>query len=62
MWHHFIKMEFQKISNLLDTSSDNKDLPRFVTKKWVEVYDESEKNYIPKKEIRTKAVMLRSDL
>ena len=62
MWHHFKKMEFQKISNLLDTSSDDKDLPRFVTKKWVEVYDESEKNYIPKKEIRTKAAMLRSDL
>ena len=55
-------MEFQKISNLLDTSSDDKDLPRFVTKKWVEVYDESEKNYIPKKEIRNKAAMLRSDL
>ena len=26
-------MEFQKIVNLLDTTSDNKDLPRFVTKK-----------------------------
>ena len=36
-------MEFQKIINLLDTTSDNKDLPRFVTKKWIEVYDQSEK-------------------
>ena len=29
-------MEFQKIINLLDVTSDNKDLPRFVTKKWIE--------------------------
>ena len=28
-----IYMEFQKIVNLLDTASDDKDLPRFVTKK-----------------------------
>ena len=27
-----IKMEFQKIVNFLDTTSDNKDLPKFVTK------------------------------
>ena len=33
-----IKMEFQKIVNLLDTTSDDKDLARFVTKKWIEVY------------------------
>ena len=32
MWHHCIKMEFQKIENFLDTTSDDKDLPRFVTK------------------------------
>ena len=36
-------MEFQKIVNLLDTTSDDKDLPRFVTKKWIEVYDQSER-------------------
>ena len=51
-------MEFQKIVNLLD----NKDLPRYVTKKWIEVYDQSEKNYNPNKEIRIKTPMLRSDL
>ena len=33
MWHHCIKMEFQKITNFLNTASDDKDLPRFVTKK-----------------------------
>ena len=33
MQHHCIKMEFQKIVNFVDTTSDDKDLPRFVTKK-----------------------------
>ena len=55
-------MEFQKIVNFLDTTSDDKDLPRFVTKKWIEVYDQSEKNYNPNKEIRIKTSMLRSDI
>ena len=55
-------MEFQKIANFLDTTSDHKDLPRFVTKKWVEVYDQSEGNYNVNKGIRIKSSMLRSDL
>ena len=55
-------MEFQKITNFLDTTSDDKDLPRFVTKKWVEVYDQSEGNYNVNKGIRIKSSMLRSDL
>ena len=29
-------MEFQKIAHFLNTTPD-KDLPRFVTKKWIEV-------------------------
>ena len=33
MWHYCIKMESQKIANFLDATSDNKDLPKFVTKK-----------------------------
>ena len=44
-------MEFQKIINLLDTTSDDIDLPRFVTKKWIEVYDQFEENYNTNKEI-----------
>ena len=36
-----IKMEFQKTTNFLDITSNNKDLPKFVTKKWIEVYDQS---------------------
>ena len=55
-------MEFQKIVNFLDATSDDKDLPRFVTKKWIEVYDQSEGNYSVNKEIRIKTSMLRSDL
>ena len=37
-------MGFQKIVDLLDTTSDDKNLPRFVTEMWIEVYDQSEKN------------------
>ena len=55
-------MEFQKIVNFLDTTSDDKDLPRVVTKKWIEVYDGSKKNHNPNKEIRIKTSVLRSDL
>ena len=42
-WHHCIKIEFQKIANFLDTTPDDMDSPRFVTKKWIEVFDQSEK-------------------
>ena len=55
-------MEFQKIVNFLDTASDDKDLPRFVTKEWIEVYDQSEVNCNVNKEIRIKTSILRSDL
>ena len=55
-------MEFQKIVNFLGTNSDDKNLLRFVTKKWIEVYDQSERNYDVNKEIRIKTSMLRSDL
>ena len=55
-------MEFQKIINFLDITSDYKDLPRYVTKKFIEVYDQSEKNCNVNKEIRIKTPMLRSDL
>ena len=38
-----IKIEFQKILNFLDTTFDDKDLPRFVIKTWIKFYDQSEK-------------------
>ena len=55
-------MEFQKIVNFLDTTSDDKDLPKFVTKKSIEVYDQSEGNYDVNKQFRIKTSMLQSDL
>ena len=55
-------MEFQKIVNLFDMNFDDKDLQRFVTKKWIEVYDQSEGIYNVNKEIRIKTSRLRSDL
>ena len=58
-----MKMEYQKITNLLGTTID--EIPRFITKKWVEVHDQSgsaEDRYKPSKQIRFKTSMLRSDL
>ena len=55
-------MEFQKIVNFLDTTSYDKDLPRFVTKKWIKVYDQSRGSYNVNKEITIKTSMVRSDL
>ena len=54
-------MKFQKIINFLNTNSDE-DFPRFVTKKWIGVYDQSGGNYNVNKEIIIKTSMLRSDL
>ena len=54
-------MEFQTIVNLLDTTSDEKDVPRFVTKKWNAVHNQSgEVNYNVNQEIRTETSVLRS--
>ena len=56
-------MEYQKITNLLGTKID--EVPRFITKKQVEVHDQSgsaDDRYKPSKQIRFKTSMLRSDL
>ena len=55
-------MEFQNVVKFPDTTSDDKDLPRFVTKKLIEFYDQSEGNYNVNKEIIIKTSILRSDL
>ena len=47
---------------MLDITSDNNDLPRYVTKKWIEVYEKSEKNYNTNKKTRIKTPIPRSDL
>ena len=53
-------MEYQKITNRLGGMSDK--VPRFITKKWVEVYDQPGGAYSSNKKIRFKTPMLRSDL
>ena len=53
-------MEYQKITNLLGNTSNK--VPRFITKKWIEVHDQSGKTYDTSKQIRFKTSMLRSDL
>ena len=55
-------MEYQKIANLLGTTLD--EIPRFITKKWVEVHHQSGnlENSKPSKPIRFKKSMLISGL
>ena len=56
-------MVYQKITNYLGTALD--EVPRFISKKWIEVHDQSgnaEDRYKPSKQIRYKTSMLRSDL
>ena len=47
-------MEFQKIANFDDRTSDDKDLRRFVTKKWIEVSDQTEKIIAQTKKLESK--------
>ena len=53
-------MEFNKINNLLGSAHDK--VPRFITKKWIEVQSESGNTYNTSKPIRFKTSVLRSDL
>ena len=53
-------MEFNKINNLLGPAHDK--VPRFITKKWIEVQSQSGNTYNTSKPIRFKTSMLRSDL
>ena len=53
-------MEYQKITNLLGNMPDK--VPRFTTRKWIKVHDQSGKTYNTNKQIRFKTSRLRSDL
>ena len=53
-------MEFNKIDNLLGPAHDK--VPRFITKKCIEVQSQSGNTYNTSKPIRFKTSMLRSDL
>ena len=39
LFQYHIKMEYQKITNLLGNTTDK--VSRFITKKWIEVHDQS---------------------
>ena len=52
-------MEYQKIENLLESTSDNPS--KFRIRNWVEIKDESRGNYA-NSDIRLKTTMLRTDL
>ena len=53
-------MEYQKITNLLDYSSNK--TPKFRTKNWVEINDESRGTYNDDKKVKFKTTMLKSSL
>ena len=58
-----IKMEYLKTMSLLDNISDN--VPKFITKKWIEVHDQSgneNDRYKPSKQKTFKTSMLQLDL
>ena len=54
-------MEYQKIINLLGKTIDSTKLPRYTTRKWIEVYDQSNGTYNYNKDIRFKTPQVRSD-
>ena len=53
-------MKYPKITKLLDRIPDK--VPRSITKKWIEVHDQSGKTYNTNKQIRFKTSMLIPDL
>ena len=57
--NNIIKVEYQKIANLSESTSDNP--PKFRTRNWMEINDESRGNYA-NGDIKFKTTMLRSNL
>ena len=53
-------MEYQKITNLLDNTSNQPS--KFRTKNWVELNDESREGYNVNGQIKSKTTMLKSSL
>ena len=53
-------MEYQKIINLLDSTSNHSS--KFRTKNWVQIIDESRKAYNTNSQIGSKTTMLKSSL
>ena len=53
-------MGYKKVTNLLGKTIP--EVPRFTTKKWIEIFDQSNGSYNSNKDIRFKTYQLRSDL
>ena len=54
-------MGYDKIINPLG-KLDEDDIPKFTSIKWIEIFDQSNENYNPNKDIRYKAPQIRDDL
>ena len=52
MWHHCIKMEFQKIANNLEITSDDKDLPKLKNRLKFKINQEKIKRSTKKLELK----------
>ena len=55
-------MEYQKIIDLFGKTIDSAKLPKFTTRKWIEIFDQSNGSYDKNKDIRFKTPQFRSDL
>ena len=53
-------MEYQKVTNLLDSASNQPS--KFRTRNWIEINDDIRGGYSPNKQIRFKTAMLRFSL
>ena len=54
-------MGYNKITNLLG-KLDEDDISKFTSIKWIEIFDQSNGNYNPNKDIRFKTPQIRNDL
>ena len=54
-------MGYNKITNLLG-KLDKDEIPKITSIKWIEIFDQSNGIYNPKKDIRFKAPQIRDDL
>ena len=55
-------MGYKKIENLLGIDTNDFTKPKYSTKKWIEIFDQSNGLYSPNKDIRFKTPQLRNDL
>ena len=55
-------MGYKKIENLLGIEADDFTKPKYSTKKWIEIFDQSNGSYSVNKDIRFKTSQLRNDL